>query len=156
MKADKAVKAALQELVVRGVEAPIEADEAQDAVLYMNLMMAQFAADGIALGYTSVTDLGDEITIPDGALLPMIKNLAVSLATQFGVPVPNDLFLAARAGLNTMRNITVKVIPSRFPSTLPLGSGNEHDNFTDRHFYPDQQSQILTEQSGTILLEEGT
>ena len=156
IKANRAVEMALQELLVRGVEAPLQADESQDAVLYMNLMMAEFAADGINLGYTEVSDLGDDITIPDGALMPMIKNLAIYLAAQFGVSIPVDLAILAKTGKNTMRNIAVKVIPSQFPNSLPLGSGNEDETFTDSHFYPDQQGQILTEQSGPILLEDDT
>jgi hypothetical protein len=156
IKANRAVEMALQELIVRGSEAPIQADEAQDAVLYMNLMMAEFAADGITLGYTQVTDLGDDLTIPDGAVLPMIKNLAVYLAAQFGVNIPVDLAVLAKSGKNTMRNIAVKIIPSRFPDTLPVGSGNEWDTYSNSHFYPDQQGQILTEQSGPILLEDDT
>lgn len=156
IKANRAVEMALQELIVRQVEAPIEADEVQDAVLYMNLMMAEFAADGINLGYTEINDLGDDVTIPDGAVMGMIKNLAVYLAAQFGVNIPVDLAVLAKSGKNTMRNIAVKVIPSSFPSTLPIGSGNEDDQYTDWHFYPDQQDKILTEQSGPILLEDDT
>lgn len=157
INASKAVEMALQELIVRGSEAPIEPDEGQDAVLYMNLMMAEFSADGIALGYTEVTSLADPITIPDGALMPMIKNLAVYLGAQFGVDIPPDLFTLAASGKNTMRNIAVKPIPSRYPDTLPIGSGNEDETFSrNSHFYPDQQGQILTEQSGPILLEDDT
>ncbi len=155
--ANQAVKAALNELIVAGSDAPIEPDEGQDAVLYMNLMMAEFAADGITLGYTDVNTLADTITIPDGALMPMIKNLAVYLAAQFGSQIPPDLAVLARVGKNTMRNLAVKLIPSRFPDTLPIGSGNEHSTYNnDYHFYPDQQAQILTEQSGPILLEDDT
>jgi hypothetical protein len=122
----------------------------------MNLMMAEFAADGINLGYTEVSDLGDDVTIPDGAVMGMIKNLAVYMAAQFGVNIPVDLAVLAKSGKNTMRNISVKVIPSRYPDTLPIGSGNEDDTYQSSHFYPDQQGQILTEQSGSILLEEDT
>ena len=156
IKANRAVEMALQELLVRGVEAPLQADESQDAVLYMNLMMAEFAADGINLGYTAVSDLGDDITIPAGAVMSMIKNLSVYLAAQFGATIPVDLAVLAKTGKNTMRNIAVKVIPSSFPDTLPVGSGNEWDTYQNSHFYPDQQGQILTEQSGTILLEDDT
>ena len=156
IKASRAVDMALQELIVRGVESPIEPDEAQDTVLYMNLMMAEFAADGINLGYTNVTSLADDVTIPDGAVMGMIKNLSVYMAAQFGVNIPVDLAILAKTGKNTMRNIAVKVIPSSFPDTLPVGSGNEWDTYQNSHFYPDQQGQILTEQSGSILLEDDT
>lgn len=157
INADRAVEMALKELIVAGSEAPIEAVDAQDAVLYMNLMMNAFSADGINLGYTNISDLGDEITVPDGALLGVIKNLAVFLATQYGVTVTTELFLAAKGSLNTMRNISVKILSSNYPDTLPIGSGNENDTYnSDFHFYPTTDDQVATEQDGPILLEDET
>ena len=80
------IKDALQEILVQGAEAPFEADETQGAIRYLNRMMARFAVDGINLGYTTVTSVGDLITVPDGAIDGMVKNLAVSLFPQYAAP----------------------------------------------------------------------
>lgn len=149
------IKSALQEILVQAAEATLEPDETQDAIRYMNRFMAQKAAQGIALGYTNVTSTSDEITIADGALNGLVFSLAIRLAPQFGKIVDQTLRDNAKDGLNAMRHIAVKKGRTFFPGTLPRGSGNE-DTHSDRHFYPEQGGQILTEQNGPILLEDDT
>ena len=67
--AAEVTKDILQELLVQGAEQPLTADETQTVIRYMNRYMTQLAAMGTNLGYTKVTNLGDPITIPDGAVL---------------------------------------------------------------------------------------
>ena len=150
------IKSALQEILAQASEAPLEPDETQDAIRYMNRWMAEQAANGIALGYTNVDDTSDEITIPDGAMNGLVYNLALHMATQFGKQVPIELASKARSSLNTMRNLAVTIGRSDFPNTLPVGSGNEDSGYNQNHFYPDQGGSILTEQTGPILLEDDT
>ena len=46
---------------------------------------------------------------------------------------------------------------SRYPSTLPIGSGNEDNNFgISTNFFPDQEASILAETTGSIGLEVNT
>jgi len=147
----------LQELVVQGAEAALTADETQSTIRYMNRYMAKLDADGINLGYTKVSDLGDPITIPDGALLGMIKNVAIQLAPQYEIPVSIDMTMAAQDALKTMRNISLQLQEMRYPDTLPIGSGNETVIFgTDHHFYPNRQNEIRTENNQTIIAEDDT
>ena len=58
---------------------------------------------GIQLGYTTVSDLGDEVTIPTGALRGLIANMAVEVAPDYNGIVSAGLAKAARDGFNTMR-----------------------------------------------------
>lgn len=157
-KASAFIKAALKEIVVLGAEAPLEASEAQDAIFYLNNMMAAFDADGIPLGYTEVSDLGDTVTIPAGANDGTITQLAVRLWDQFadGQPVPSTLLARAISGKDTMRNIAFTIGASEFPSTLPIGSGNEWESSRIDKFYPDLQDEILAETTGSIGIEEST
>ncbi len=157
-KASDIIGDALREIVVAGAEAPIEADEGQSAIRYLNRMMAEWDVRGYNLGCTVVSDLGDDITIPDGTVEAVVSNLAIRLASQFGVSIDpaSALIDRARVGLRAVRLLTISVGPSSFPSTLPIGSGNEGDStFTD-HFYPDEQSKILAEPNGSILVEDDT
>ncbi len=154
-KAADVIKSALQEILVQASEAPIEADEAQDAIKYMNRMMTSFAVSGINLGYTIVTNLGDDITIPDGAVEGLVFNLAVRLAPSYGATIRPDLFANAREGKKSMLKLGVNITPTQFPSTLPISSGN-NDGVRDRTFYPEPQDAILTEQSGFIGVESET
>jgi hypothetical protein len=155
------IKSAMQEISVQASEAPLEASEIQDAILYLNRLMASLAADGINLGYTSVSDLGDIITVPSGATGPIVALLAASMWSQYSEPgVQLDFALAARAddGRKTLLNLSLDSIgPTLYPDTLPIGSGNEIDLGSGQdHFYGALDAEILQEQGGTISVETGT
>jgi hypothetical protein len=153
------IKDALSEITVLGAEAPVEAADAQAGIRYLNRMMAALDADGIALGYTKVSSLGNNVTIPDGAYEPVVAMLAARLWRQFAddAPIPNDLVLRAMQGKSTLRALSVTVGPTEYPSTLPIGSGNEgYSAGRVSHFYPDLESEILAETNGVIGLEDGT
>lgn len=152
------IKDALGEIVVLGAEAPLESVDAQAAMRYLNRMMAAFDADGIALGYTEVNNLNSPITVPAGAIAGMVYQLGVMLWDQFsdGQTVPATLLAKAISGKNTMRNLAVSIGATEFPSTLPIGSGNEGGRTQTDKFYPDLESTILAETNGSIGLEEDT
>ena len=153
------IKDALFEITVLGAEAPVEPTDAQGAIRYLNRMMAAFDADGIPLGYTEVSSFADLMTVPAGAIAGMVAQLAVMLWDQFseGQPAPSTLLARALSGKNTMRNLAVTIGSTEYPSTLPIGSGNEGDGtFRTDHFYPDLESTILAETTGSVGLEEST
>jgi hypothetical protein len=150
-------KASLQRILVQASEAPLEPDEYQDFIFAMNNYMAQLDAQGISLGYTQVSDLGDTVTIPTGALRGLIANMAIEVAPDYGGVVSDALVLAARQGLQTMRTIGQIIRVSALPSTLPIGSGNEVGSWgLNGHFYPDAEAEILAESTGAIGLENNT
>lgn len=153
--ADSVIKSALEEIIVQASEAPIQPPQAQAAIKYMNRMMSAFAVSGINLGYTTVTSLGDDITIPDGAVEGLVLNLAIRLAPQYDRPVGPALVDNAKGGKKAMLKLAVNIGPTQYPSTLPRGSGNEDRTFDD-HFYPEPDDAITTEQSGFISVESET
>lgn len=153
------IRDALNEIVVLGAEAPLEAEDAQSAIRYYNRMMDSLNAEGIDLGNTTVTSTADVLTIPDGAIEAAISMLALRLWTQYsdGQPPPGELIAKAAQGKEIMRKLTFVMGPAFYGDTLPIGSGNENViGFNDSHFYPDQQSEVLTETNGTVGLESGT
>jgi hypothetical protein len=154
--AESVINDALQEILVQASEQQIQAVDFRTAVRYMNRMMAGFDSKGISLGYTVVSDPTDEITIPDGAIEGLIFNLAVRLSTSYDIPVSATLAVNAAEGLKAMRRIAVVVPPTSFPSSLPVGSGNEGDGFGADHFYPQTAAELEAEQGGSIGLEDST
>ncbi len=148
----------LLELVVLGAEAELEAAEFQSTLRYMNRYMAMLDAKGISLGYTKVDSLSDPITIADGAIIGLIKNTALMLCTQYGVVATVELIQGAKEGLDAMRDLGVELEPTPYPSTLPIGSGNEWDGNECSHFYPgdDETESIITENDQNILIEVDT
>ena len=152
--AESLIKAALQEILVQASEQPIEAEEFQTAVQYLNEMMAMLASDGINLGYSDVTNASDVITIPNGALAPVRNLLAVELATQYDVPLNQLLIAKSERGLRILEKIAVQPSPTSYPSTLPIGSGNEDGYSNYDKFYDPDPDTIDTEQGGVIGLEQ--
>ena len=154
--ASQVIKAALQRILLQDSEAPLIASEYQDAIFAMNNWMLDLDAMGVKLGYTEVTNIGDEVTIPPGALRGLIANLAIEVAPDYDAQPTQALVAAALGGLKAMRKLGVRMGRSRFPSTLPIGGGNETDGYRTTHFYPDLEEQILAETTGAIGLESGT
>jgi hypothetical protein len=153
--AESLINDSLQELIVQASEQPIQPVDFQTAKRYLNRMMAALDSIGIALGYTVVVEPEDPITVPAGAIEGMIKNLAVKLSTQYSVPVGPLLFQEAKDGITTMRKIARVPRRTELPCTLPVGQANEHFD-SDWHFFPCPESELLTEQGGSILLEDET
>jgi|TARA_R110000772_G_scaffold9003_5_gene29625 hypothetical protein len=150
-------KSALQRIIVQASEAPLEPDEYADFIFTMNAWFAELDGQGIALGYTVVTDIGDEVTIPAAALRGAIANLAIEVAPDYNGIVTPGLAKAARDGFNTIRLVGQSMGRSRFPSTLPIGSGNEGSLYGySGTFYPDAEKEILAETTGSISLEINT
>jgi len=154
--AEQVVKASLQRILVQASEAPIQADEAQDFIFAMNNYMLALDAEGISLGYTVVSNLGDEITIPVGALRGLIANMAIEVAPDYNGEVSQGLQKAAIEGMKAMRRLGRVTMVSAYPGNLPIGSGNEWGTRGTSHFYPDLEATILAETTGSIGLEDGT
>ena len=145
----------LQEIVVQASEQPIQPVDFQTARRYLNRMMA--TVPFVGLGYTTITSPSALVTIPDAAVIGVIKNAAVLLLSTYDMPITVELNAAAKDGLKEIRRLTVVVLPTQMPCTMPIGSGNEEENsFNNQHFYACPDDEVLTEQGGSILLESDT
>jgi len=149
-------KASLQRILVQASEADLEPDEYQDYLFALNNYMLALDAGGIALGFTEVTDLGDDVTVPTGALRGIIANMAIEVAPDYSGVITPGLIEAASAGMEVMRKLGQIVVSSAYPSTLPVGSGNGVSVTDGSNFYPDEEATILAETTGAIGLEIST
>jgi len=151
-------KASLQRILVQASEADLEPDEYQDYIFALNNYMLALDAEGVNLGYTLVSDLGDEVTVPLGALRGIIANVAIEVAPDYNGQITAGLQIAALAGEKVMRILGQRIPTMRFPSTLPVGAGNEggRSRHHHHHFYPDLEAEILAETTGAIGLEVET
>ena len=133
----------LRRLLVESGDATPEADELQDFMHTMNRYMAAQEANGIKLGFTQLTDLTDEITVPDGALMGVGANVAILVAADYARPVPPSLIAEAAMGLSAMRKLGRSRIQLRYPADLPMGSGNYSPRLDDP-FYEGQAQALLS------------
>ena len=147
-------KASLQRILVQASEADLEPDEYQDFIFAMNNYMLALDAEGVKLGYTEVSSLGDDVTIPAGALRGLIANMAIEVAPDYSGIVSPALANAAKEGMKAMRRLGQTIVATAYPSTLSRGSGHEHGRlYNSEHFYSDLESEILAETTGAITLE---
>lgn len=153
--AAQVINTSLKRILVQGAEADLQPDEYEDAIFAMNALVLAWDAEGINLGYTWVNDLGDEVTVPTGALRGLIANLAIEIAPDYNGEVSTALAKAAERGMTAIRLLGQSIPTSFFPCTLPVGSGNSRSVF-DRTFYPCSEEEILAETTGAISLETGT
>jgi len=151
-------KASLQRILVQASEADLEPDESQDFIFAMNNYMLSLDASGVSLGYTEVSSLGDDVTVPVGALRGLIANMAIEVSPDYNGTISPGLIAAATEGLKVMRRLGSSLTGTSYPSTLPHGSGNEGGTFGGvySHFYTADEDAILAETTGAISLETNT
>ena len=151
-------KASLQRILVQDSESDLQPDEYQDYIFALNNWMLSLDAGGISLGYTEVSSLGDQVTVPAGALRGVIANMAIEVSPDYGGQITPGLQLAASEGLKVMRRLGQRIPTSSLPGTLPIGSGNQDgcSNSRNSKFYTNLESQILAETTGAIGLEVST
>jgi len=123
--AGEIVRDALQELIVQAQEQTVPAVDLNTGIRYLNDMMTMLDADGVKLGYTIVDAPNDQVTVPAGAVAGMKFNLALMLANGFDVQVGPGLATIARNSKRVMYKLGSSMGKQNFPSTLPIGSGNE-------------------------------
>jgi hypothetical protein len=118
------INKALLAILVQGADSEWEPDEYQDALDTFNDYMASLEDQGIRLGYRRVCNVADVVTIPDGAFRGIIANLAIELSSMFAGTVTLSLAKQAKDGMNAIRRVAIKSGQTRYPTTLPYGSGN--------------------------------
>jgi hypothetical protein len=136
MKAREIISWAFAE--VTQSKATIQDVEIADGLRYLNRMMSK--PEFSALGYTSLASADNVVTVPDGAILGMVKNLALTLWPQYStIPVNPLIKYSAGRSFDTMLALAITTInPAQFPATVPVGSGNYDGRYTD-NFYGNQQ-----------------
>lgn len=146
---------ALQTILVQTSEQAIQNNDFQIGRRFLNRMMTTTPYN--LLGYTTITNPDEPVTIPDAALEGVIFNLSVKLLAPYDMPLTAELNTNAKDGLKEIRRIAITVLPTAHPCTLPIGSGNEDENsYNNNHFYACPDDEVLAEQGGSILLESDT
>lgn len=122
------ITGALQLLEIKVSESAIEAPEAEDGLVALNDMMNEWNVDGINVGYETLDNIDDQLHVSLGSIGAIKANLAVYIAAEYGRTVSTTLDKRANRSKKSLR-ATIKINSSEFPDTLPIGSGNEDNNF---------------------------
>lgn len=137
---------ALEEILAQSSEEPISAADGETGIRYLNDMLTMWELLGVDLGYTVVENMGDYLTVDDGAIFGIKKLLAISLAPKFNAEVSPFLMRDAKLGWEAIEDLTFKINAVNYPSTLPIGSGNSLAGTNTRfsRYYPEVEKAILT------------
>lgn len=122
------VTGALQLLEVKTAEAAITSAEAEDGLVSLNDMMNEWNVDGINIGYETLDSIEDEVFVTLGSEGAIKANLAVYIAPEYGRIVSASLEARAIRGKRSVRG-SIPLNSSEYPDSLPIGSGNEDNNF---------------------------
>lgn len=139
------VTGALELLEVKAAESAITPAEVEDGRVSLNDMMNEWNVNGINVGYETLDNVEDQLYVDAGSLGAIKSNLAVYVAPGYGRPVSVELRQRANDGKRSLRG-SIKLNSSQYPDTLPVGSGNEDNNYSsdgdspgslrDSRFYP--------------------
>ncbi|MCS4234414.1 packaged DNA stabilization gp4 family protein [Stenotrophomonas sp. BIGb0135] len=104
-------------------EAP-EAEDSQDAIRALNLMMTSMEAEGISIGWSNVSSPDDEMPCPFENEQGIAYLLATRLRPNYGKPLDPDVIQGAREGMAAMAAQVASADYSRvtYPD-LPAGQG---------------------------------
>ena len=96
------IKGALRDISVLAAGESPTAEESQDSLEALNLMIAAWELDGIAIGAQEWA-LSDVIQLPANHILAIRRNLAVRLAPEFGAAVSNITVQEAGDGYRSLQ-----------------------------------------------------
>ena len=144
---------ALKRILVQGDDGGLDPSDYADFYLSMNNWMAAQEACGTILGYTPVTQGADPITVPDGAVMGIVANVAINVASDYNGTVSPSLVSEARMGLRAMRKLGHQRGQTSFPSNLPLGSGNSTYSVRSQTLYGRTASGLVSLQNNAVYQE---
>lgn len=121
---------ALKRLLVQADDAPLDPSDYADFYESMNAFMASLEAENCQLGYTPVSAAADVVTVPDGCIRGLVANVAVDVASDYGITPSPSLAREAKSGLRVMRLLGRPKIKASYPAGLPQGSG-QWDTYHD-------------------------
>ena len=148
VKARVVIEDALEDILNLVEEEPVGPGRSDKCLRYLNEMMAMFSAKGVKLGYTQLTNIEQDVTVPDGALVGIKAHLSIYIASKFDKKPDEGVYLRAKAGWLAMLELMSKSATRVYPSILPVGSGNRH--YTP--FFSGDLNDIYTSPTGGLSI----
>lgn len=151
------IKAALSKIGVRNAEVALTSTQITDAISELNDMLTQWDSTSLPLGYTIISAGEDIVTTPDWSHGAIKSSLAARLAPEYGKEISITLGAQILADFRALELRIIEAPEVFFPDTLPLGSGNQIDNFRNQNnfFNDDNHDDILTANGDNLLDGEG-
>ena len=128
----------LRKLNAVGRNRPLQQEAADEALLELNDMMSELAASGVPTGFTKITNLAAEVTIPEPMNAAIKNQLTVRLKTYYPKAELDAAFVKS-----VNESWTNLLIQGDQPTVLTM-------------FPDDTTTETVTEQNDVIVVEDGT
>ena len=116
------------ELSLAGYVFDLDAEEVQNALRRLDMMMATWDTKGLRLGYmlssNEESDIGQDSGLPDGAIEAVVLNLALRIAPGKGKVLSQQTRALAKQALDALMSVAAMPSPQQLQGTLPRGAGN--------------------------------
>ena len=110
-------------LAINDAANALEALDAQTAIEALNAMCTRWEANGMAIGWANVSAVGDTMPSVDEAEDAIVYNLAMRIATEYGVTPSREVAMQAAQGLTELRRDRLTEMPIKLTSDLPSSRG---------------------------------
>ncbi len=137
----KLLERAFSKIGVKAAETPLTAAESSDGLDALNRIIESWNATGILKAVTAVDDLSEDLREPTYATWALQTQLALTLASEYERPISMALQMAAEKAYNNMVAASINLTHIEYPSTVPMGAGNQNDWYgdTDEFFNENQK-----------------
>jgi hypothetical protein len=109
----------------------LSADEVADALEALNQMLTRWEADGLAMGFATISAASETLKVPDENVEAVCANLAVIMAPEFGVTPSPNVFKMAVDGLAALERDVIKPRPVRLDAPSGESVGTVYNIRTD-------------------------
>lgn len=137
----KIITRAFQKATIKAAETPLTAAELEDGLDALNDIINQWNATGLLKGVSPVADSNTDLFEPDYATAALKANLATIMCGEYDIPVNQGLAVDASQSKSNLISASTNLEDIEFPSTLPVGSGNDNQYGYDynRDFFPENE-----------------
>lgn len=129
------INSSFSKIGIKAAETPLTAAEIQDGLDVLNDLLTEWMVNSTVPSAEPVMNVDDELNVPPRSLPAIKANLSPRLASIYDREVPVTLENEAYKTLNSLLASNGK-FEVKYPSTLPVGSGNYDENFLDDDFFP--------------------
>ena len=132
------IERAFSKAGVKPSETPLTASEVSDGLDTWNDLLSEWGTNGTLKDAVPVESVNDDLEIPRYAFGAIKANLAIRLAPEYDRQVTQGMAFDATSSLNELVKAGIDLSNVHFPSTLPVGSGNQDDLFigAQDEFFP--------------------
>ena len=123
-----------------------------DAISDANNIFFQYAADGLNIGWSEVSEVGDVVSVPFWAMNWAECVIAIHLCGEYGRPLTQELVAMADQAQRVVEKNVVSHERTYFPETLPQGGSSGY--WDSQKYFADELETAFETQFGDFIKDD--